>query len=171
MRETFKTRKSIHLHLRTQHRAGRTHHRIMGQMTTLKEIALELYKAGQTIALTTARKYAEHHYDVVLPAYLTDGHASYDLLDALMSAYTSGNFNDAIKAALKINTALEQALDHAADLIYDEMLELQYEDEDQSKYDSRESFERHQWYGDRVKRPVPPENLLGLIATDQSIPF
>lgn len=140
-------------------------------MTTLKDIALELYKAGQTIALTTSRKYAEKHYDVVLPAYLIDGHSSYELLDALMSAYTSGNFNDALKATLKINTALDQALDHAAELIYDEMLELQYEDEDQDRHASRENFELHQWYGDRVQRPVPSDNLLGLIATDQSIPF
>lgn len=138
----------------------------MGQMTTIKDIALTLLKTGKAATVDNARKYVEKHYDDALPAYFISGHADLHLLDALMTARTSGDFDSAIKATLKVNEELDRALEEAANLIHSEWLDLEYENEDQS----RESFELHQWYGDRV-RPIPTENPLGIIATDQTIPF
>lgn len=95
-------------------------------MKTIKDIATELFQTGVTASEKNARRYVEKHYDVALPAYLADERANLDLLDGLMSAYTAGTFNDAIKSTLKISNALDLALDHAADLIYDTWDEIEF---------------------------------------------
>lgn len=103
--------------------------------TTLKDIAQALHTAGKKASMDNAREYVEKHYDIALLAYWQDSSASLDLLDALMDTRDACDFDSSVKATLKINNTLDRAIEHAAWLIYDGMLEIEYDERegDQTK--------------------------------------
>lgn len=97
-------------------------------MTTIKDIAEALHAAGKKASMDNAREYVSKHYDTALLAYWQDTSASLDLLDALMDMRAACDFDSSVKATLKINSTLDRAMEHAAWLIYDGMLEIEYDE-------------------------------------------
>ena len=102
---------------------------------TIKDIAEALHVAGKKASMDNAREYVEKHYDIALLAYWQDSSASLDLLDALMDTRAACDFDSSVKATLKITSTLDRAMEHAAWLIYDGMLEIEYDERegDQTK--------------------------------------
>lgn len=121
-----------------QRRAGRhrwcAHHGSMG-MTTIKEIAKMLHALGRKASMDSAREYVLSHYDSVMPAYWQDSHASLKVLDALMETRIADSYESSLKATLKISTELDAAIEHASWLIYNEVLELEYDEHPKPAHD------------------------------------
>ena len=97
-------------------------------MTTIKDIALTLLKTGKSATVDNARKYVEKHYDSAMPAYWQDPRASLNVLDALMETRIADSYESSLKATLRISTELDAAIEHASWLIYNEVLELEYDE-------------------------------------------
>ena len=97
-------------------------------MTTIKEIAKMLHALGRKASMDSAREYVLSHYDSVMPAYWQDSHASLKVLDALMETRIADSNESSLKATLKISTELDAAIEHASWLIYNEVLELEYDE-------------------------------------------
>lgn len=109
-------------------------------MKTIKDIAIELFKSGVPASMQNADRYVEKHYDIALPAYFADEHADLHLLDALIDTLTVSDYESSIRSSLKINTELMRAMEHAASLIHDEWLEVEFEARQKGKK-PREHFE------------------------------
>lgn len=97
-------------------------------MKTIKEIAKMIHALGRKASMESAREYVLSHYDSVMPAYWQDSHASLKVLDALMETRIADSYESSLKATLKISTELDAAIEHASWLIYNEVLELEYDE-------------------------------------------
>lgn len=71
----------------------------------------------------------------VMPAYWQDSHASLKVLDALMETRIADSYESSLKATLKISTELDAAIEHASWLIYNEVLELEYDEHPKPAHD------------------------------------
>ena len=97
-------------------------------MNDFKSFALELHANGVRATMNNARTFVLEHYDRVLPAYWLNPAARIQALDALMETRAVGDYESSLKVSLKLNAELDQALEHAASMIHDEMLELEYDE-------------------------------------------
>ena len=93
-------------------------------MTTIKEIAKMLHALGRKASMDGARA----HYDSAMPADWQDPRASLNVLDALMETRIADSYESSLKATLRISTELDAAIEHASWLIYNEVLELEYDE-------------------------------------------
>ncbi len=96
-------------------------------MKTIKDIAIELFQSSVPASMQNAERYVEKHYDIALPAYFADEHADLHLLDALFETLVVCDFQSSIRSSLKINAELVRAMEHAASLIHDAWLEVEFE--------------------------------------------
>lgn len=97
-------------------------------MKTIKELAKMLHAIGRKATMDNAREYVLAHYDTAMPAYWQNPNASVTVLDALMETRMEDNYESSAKATLKLSTELDVAIEHASWLIYNEMLELEYDE-------------------------------------------
>lgn len=115
------------LHRCARHRFLSIDYRSLG-MTTIKEIAKMLHALGRKASMDGAREYVLSHYDSAMPAYWQDPRASLNVLDALMETRIADSYESSLKATLRISTELDAAIEHASWLIYNEVLELEYDE-------------------------------------------
>lgn len=97
-------------------------------MNDFKRFALELHLNGLRATMDNARTFVLDNYDRVLPAYWLNPAARIQALDALMETRAVGDYESSLHVSLRLSCELERALEHAASMIQDEMLELEYDE-------------------------------------------
>ena len=96
-------------------------------MNDFKGFALELHLNGLRATMDNARTFVLEHYDRVLPAYWLHPATRIQALDALMETRAVGDYESSLRVSLRLSCELERAIEHAASMIQDEMLELEYD--------------------------------------------
>lgn len=97
-------------------------------MNDFKDFAQELHGKGVKATMANARTFVHGNYDRVLPAYWLNPVARIQALDAMMETRSVGDYESSLKVSLKLNAELERALEHAASMLHDEMLEIEYDE-------------------------------------------
>lgn len=97
-------------------------------MNDFKDFALELHEKGIKATMDNARTFVLGNYDRVLPAYWLNPDARIKALYALMETRYVDDFESSLKATLTLSSELDRALEHATSMLYDEMLELEYDE-------------------------------------------
>ena len=94
-------------------------------MNDFKDFAQELHGKGVKASMDAARTFVLGNFDRVLPAYWSHPAARIQALEALMETRCVDDFESSLKVSLKLNAELERALEHAASMLHDEMLEIE----------------------------------------------